>query len=531
MANFLWLILLLSFSAVADCGDAASVRPRINRLKIEAACSSLPLHDCLPMLRSLSSDQRISTDLSQGERCELDLQLLSRPAVKLATTIAEGKLLARQRTYVNSLEEFFEHTRLHRERVKLLGMELFRTHPELFRGLSATQVRIVLEAHDRAKVSSGVTGPGGKPFYQELYRQYGQKAPESLVNGLNQADEKQMQLALKHAGLADNPHMTAVERSRRRALRMQLKMIEKIADQVDRGMSPVSAEEFGRPMKRASEFLLNPQEVRLARELERNYSRLTLNLDYRPLTLSQSARISRQLMRSESFSTAVKRSGFRAISLRAMAYHALRRTKTGFAGVLQKFATPLGRKVLMATDIVGLYFAEMDQLGCSGIGYHDWVKDPNCEPAIGLTPKVVEFLNEDFDTQLDYLKTQPTTCRVITETYRDSLMSPVVKSCSPQLLTLELGARHLVRVHLDGQKRMKQVELGSLGREASDFFRGTPEKVDISSSGNVSKVCYKTPGRDVVRTCVDRPGKELTRMNEFMRSINYQIQKAVNGCL
>jgi hypothetical protein len=214
-----------------------------------------------------------------------------------------------------------------------------------------------------------------------------------------------------------------------------------------------------------------------------------------------------------------------------MTYHAIRRSKAGLSGLLHKLSTPLGKKLLLASDIIGLYFGEMDQLGCDGIGYHDWVKDPNCTPAIGLTPKVVQFLNEDFETQVHYLNAQPSTCRVISETYQESIVTPVVKSCSPQLLVLELGDRHQVRVHLDGKKHLKQIELGGLGREVNDFFRGTPEKGNIGRNGTVSKVCYKAGGRETVRTCVDRPGKELTRMNEFMKSINFQIQKAISACL
>jgi hypothetical protein len=530
MAVFLWLSLLFTVPAFAVCGDAPSLHKKINQLKVEAACSSVSLHDCLPLIRSNSADAIHRDDLSQGERCELDLYPLSRPTVKLATVIAEARLIPQARDHVNSLEEFFEHTRLHRERVKLLGMELFRTHPELFRGLTTTQVRIALEAHDRAKIMSNARGPGGKPFYSELYDYYGKKAPAPLVNSLNQADRKYMEDALKHAGLNDDVRMTTGERARRSALRAQLKQIEKVADLVDRGKSAVSPEEFGRPMRLASSYLANPQEARLAQELERNYSRLAVNLEYRPLTFSQAGRISREILRHETFTAAIRRSGFRAISLRAMAYHAIRRSKSGLAGIFQKLASPMGKRLLMASDFIGLYFAEMDQLGCDGIGYHDWVKDPNCRPAIGLTPKVLQFLEEDFPTQLDYLNNQPTTCQVLKETYNLSVHQPVVKSCNPQQLALELGDGNLVRVNLDGRKRIKSLDLGGLGQEAREPLRGVPDRVEIGANGSVSKACYFIGGRNPVRSCFDRPA-ELTAMNEFMKSINFQIQKAINGCL
>jgi hypothetical protein len=56
-----------------------------------------------------------------------------------------------------------------------------------------------------------------------------------------------------------------------------LQLLEKIADLVDRGSSPLSPEEFGRPMLPASRFFKAPQpsDLELMQELERDYSKLT----------------------------------------------------------------------------------------------------------------------------------------------------------------------------------------------------------------------------------------------------------------
>jgi len=58
------------------------------------------------------------------------------------------------------------------------------------------------------------------------------------------------------------------------------KKIERIADIVDRGMDPVASEEFGRPLKKASEFSVDEESKAMILWLERHYYRITENFRY-----------------------------------------------------------------------------------------------------------------------------------------------------------------------------------------------------------------------------------------------------------
>ncbi len=62
--------------------------------------------------------------------------------------------------------------------------------------------------------------------------------------------------------------------------RRLLGIIEKIADQVDRGESPVSAEEFNKRMTPASQWLKNEEEIRMARALEEGYTEFVRGLSF-----------------------------------------------------------------------------------------------------------------------------------------------------------------------------------------------------------------------------------------------------------
>lgn len=519
-----------------SCQDPIVLQKKISQLKMEVACSSGPsLHACRDYLIEPKSLPKVPP-YEHEDRCELEPIGLTTPISTLAQKLGgEEELLKKYHGnwYVNSVEDFYEHTRLHVERVKALGLELFRTHPEMFKGLSEEQVRIALAAHDRAKLSPRAMSSQGKPFYEELFEKYRSKPDLQIIQELNSHDEKFMDDAYRLSGLGDNPQMTAAERARRKALREQLKKIERLADYVDRGSSYVTAEEFGRPMKPASYFLTDPDEKRLAKELEGKYQKITSHLDYKVLDPSSRKMLGRKLRMDAKFASIVKKENVAKISARALGYQVLKRGKSGMLRVLGALSSTVAKKIFLAADFIGLYFGDMDRLGCDGIGYHDWVKDPNCEPAIGLTPKVIQLLNEDPSTQMHYLKTQASTCRVINETYALSIEKPHVKSCQSSLVEVEIGDKKHVKVHLDKNQKIKEIELGQLGQEAVNFFRGVPEKVSINSAGAVSEACFVINGKERIRTCVGqnkKDAKDLNKISEFIKTINFPLQKAIVHC-
>lgn len=183
--------------------------------------------------------------------------------------------ISADRIFVTSVEDFFEHTRLHRERVKVLGVELFKSHPNLFYGLTLEQVQGVLSAHDEAKVTT---------FYRVLYENYGGPVDKSIVDALNAKDKEFMDAALKRFGIDNDPELLT-----------KMNRIEKIADMVDRGMSEVTPEEFGRPMKRASEFMGGILDRQLAIELENKYQSVVSGFNYKKPDAVRKQAITHQL--------------------------------------------------------------------------------------------------------------------------------------------------------------------------------------------------------------------------------------------
>ncbi|MFL5811931.1 MAG: hypothetical protein ACJ763_00005, partial [Bdellovibrionia bacterium] len=188
-------------------------------------------------------------------------------------------VLSRQarRKYVNSLDDFYDHVVSHIERTVQLAAELKRLHPERYRDVDPGLLEIFMNRHDFAKIAKDET-TGKRSFLEGLYQQYGRDfnsfSPDEKAmvlkykDALNKADAQHARDFFKvhnynRQFIKKNGHYTDLAK-------LYLE-IESIADKVDRGLSPVSAEEFNRvKMKPASEFLSDPVQKRLAESLERS---------------------------------------------------------------------------------------------------------------------------------------------------------------------------------------------------------------------------------------------------------------------
>jgi hypothetical protein len=178
---------------------------------------------------------------------------------------------AQPREFVNSVEDFLDHTRSHVERVVELGMRLRQDFPEMFREVDPALLREYLTHHDAAKVRLENSAHRDRTFAEDLYGVYGMnlRADPELnalhwpkVIELNQLDKKLSMDFLKKHALADSEGKLT-ETGKHYVL------IENVADQVDRGLSEVSPEEFRKPkMELASEWMKDPVEKGLARHLE-----------------------------------------------------------------------------------------------------------------------------------------------------------------------------------------------------------------------------------------------------------------------
>ena len=156
---------------------------------------------------------------------------------------------------ITSLSDFEFHIDLHRKRVLELGLALReRFYPDL----PYKETKVFLKLHDRAK----------KKYARELYVYFNQSGVFALIDTINDKDAQyQIDFFLNRLDIFTD-HFSKIKR------------IELIADQVDRGLDPIAAIEFGRPMELASERIIIPPLQDQALWLEANYERLTNQLQF-----------------------------------------------------------------------------------------------------------------------------------------------------------------------------------------------------------------------------------------------------------
>lgn len=513
--SLLPLLILLSSTALGVCNlEDSHVQDVIDRLKVEVVCNSgESLTSCEKLINSFA------TNSTQG--LEEDPEPFCSPTTSLsAAAVASSeriiKVLAQTETtdrLVNSVEEFYEHTQKHRARVKALGLELFKSQPTLFEGLNQWQVEQALAAHDQAKVRASSLAPDGRPFYQVLYKEgYGKKMDLTIVNALNANDKAIMSVTQEKIGIGNNPDLQA-----------KITRIEKIADLVDRGLSPVSTEEFGRPMEKASSFLSDIEDRKLAEFLEHKYQTVTKDLQYKKLPAIRGRAVATRLYLQERFSAALSRLGSRSLSSRSLAASEL--------GGGRKLATKIGKKisnhglssVLKVVNGSLLYFSEIASTGCSENGYHDWVQDPNCRPDIGLTPKVIEFLNEEWETQKFFLKNDQHTCEVLLKNYEESIQAPNVTQCQPQKVDFKTARGDKIKVQFNSNHSVTSVLFEKNSLLNKIYPQGAPRSVKLKDDGTIEQVCTK-------KDCFSGNSKAAEDPAAFVQSLSYQIQKAIHCC-
>jgi len=133
--------------------------------------------------------------------------------------------------------------------------------------------------------------------------------------------------------------------------------------------------------------------------------------------------LAQKLLIEEAFAKSVSTRGANWLSVRILTGEVLNGTKK-IASQFLRIATSEGvAAALKVTDPL-LLLGEPSNLGCSASGHHDWVKDPNCRPAYGLTPRVIEFLGQGWESQKFALESELHTCEVIKKAYQQSTQAP-----------------------------------------------------------------------------------------------------------
>lgn len=182
------------------------------------------------------------------------------------------------RKYVNSLQDFFDHVASHIERTVELASELKRLHPERYKDVDDELLRIFMNRHDFAKIEIDLR-TGKRPFLVGLYRLYGRdfntfsQEEKTLAFKYRAAlNSKDAEHAMKFFKAYNFKNQFIDVHGNLTPLAEKFLEIERVADKTDRGLSPVSAEEFNREkMQLGSVYIEDPTEKKLAESLEKSH--------------------------------------------------------------------------------------------------------------------------------------------------------------------------------------------------------------------------------------------------------------------
>lgn len=437
--------------------------------------------------------------------------------------------------YVNSIEDFYHHTQLHRKRVKKLGLELLKMYPDVFKGISERDVILALAEHDRAKISGLALADDKEQFYKKLYSGYQRRIDRPTIDKLNNIDKKYMERAHEVIGWQETDSMKTKHKKKLRKKKALLKLLENVADFVDRGMSPVSEEEFGRKMQKASEFMKGNQERKIAAALEQRYKKVIQGLEYSPPNDYQYRAIKFSMMLDTQKEKLKLKFTSKQLSVMTLLHKSLTGAKRTLTETLKLLASKAGMKTLMVADGVGLFFAGMD-MGCDQYrGAHDWKKvDGACQPVEAITPKFIDFLNKPWDQQKEHLSSETHTCSILESTYKDSKRAAKVESCSSEAFVLTKNKLKL-KVNSNAQGDVTSIELLNPNSFLDSSIHGVPERINIKPNGDLGAVCYRGVSMSTNVSCFDEDSSYLLKDNilkvkRLIQSSNFEIQKARYCC-
>lgn len=192
----------------------------------------------------------------------LTLGVLALSATLLSTTSKAST--QDPRYFVTSPDEFNSYVKTHRQRTRLLALELFQSYPESYADVTIDQVDAFLQLHDLSKSIPEIS--------HRLYKQYSRP-----IHTANKRQKEEFQAWVNYLNNRDlqNAQKFFVQNNLSEEQIVQLLEIEKIADLVDRSFDPVAQEDFAKVMVPASEFLKNEAMAQKAKLLEANYLKIT----------------------------------------------------------------------------------------------------------------------------------------------------------------------------------------------------------------------------------------------------------------
>lgn len=543
------LLLSVVYASEHCLNSPNEIRDKINYLKAQVICSN---SDNLAQCHSLFDDSNFQenedlspNDLSIGVCSQSETSAKIPYTLIFSTQYQNVQAIAQRlsgRVNVNDALDFHEHMSKHKKRIVDLGVKLLERYPERFKEIDKETLKIVLEAHDNAKVTPS-SQYNGRPFYKVLFEEgYGRKLNREIVDSLNDVDGKWTEDAFKKAGLSLEG-LTGKRKQNVLKKRKLILKIEKIADFVDRGMSPVTKEEFGRKVVKASDskFFLKNKKDRLAAEfLEQNYNEFTKGHEYRPLSAFDKARLHKRLLIQENYHKITPSNVAKAkLSSRAIASQVKNKTRDGL-GLMSKILS--STKFLKAANAVEL-MGYSPSTACATLGYHDWIKDPQCKPLLALSPKVISFLGEDWPRQKQALTNGEHMCRVVETIYDDLQTNRYSNISCSQDRSVDISGidGKSLKLNKSNEGVIDSVEFSSRGRHRGRSLSSIIKSIDFGDDGTPQKICFekkKSARRaQLVQTCYSDLSNLNThqevlfeRAKEFLHKNSFDLTRASLCC-
>lgn len=516
--------------------DPEIIQDKIDTLKQQVYCSNAgSLSSCLDLIHNEQEPSSDYFDLPETISCESTMPPTTVASAVLRTQIDNIRAVASElegRRYVNDAADFYQHMKMHKERISALGLQLLKEFPEEFSGLDEATVKRVLSVHDDAKVTLG-SRFNGKPFYQVLYEEgYGKRLDRSVVDALNEVDGKFTEDALRRVGLSLEGHSSeALERVKK--TRELILKVEKIADFVDRGMSPVSSEEFGRAVSRASEndfFLKTEEERAMAKLLEDKYDTITKGLEYKKLSLAEKTRLVTRLEIGARYGSLNSTKAARAaISARAIASQVKSSSKRAASLGLKVLSNARFANALMGVELM----LHSEATACATIGYHDWVQDPECKPVLALSPQVISFLGEDWDRQQEALSNGQHMCTVVENIFDDLQSKRFTKLKCKDNGDVEVRgvAGKSLRLTKGTNGEIAGVDFINLAHRGRTSHK--VKSVKLNTDGKIIYICYESrhhaKGRSKeIEICFNEEQIQSEELTSFRQQQLKAIQEYIN---
>jgi hypothetical protein len=201
--------------------------------------------------------------------------MVALPVLCPFTAHAEAVTQARSKApMVQDAVDFHHHTRIHAQRVQMLGLKL---RDKFFPDLNRQLAHDFLALHDQSKLH-GADLPNS--ILKRLYSFYGKNA--NYLQGAERLAYQQLSQEIiqldKYTNSAFiNSRVSATDPNHRWIVQALLR-IERLADVVDRSNDPVAQEEFGRYMRPVREVLnLTSEETEMVQYLDSIYPQIYLD--------------------------------------------------------------------------------------------------------------------------------------------------------------------------------------------------------------------------------------------------------------